>query len=662
MNDLETVKKDSSATLSVEETKVGQTIAEKLFSEIEEERKEVKRDAVLTVVTLVGLLVGVAMQMAGMPTLYVYGVFALAYLAGGIPAAIGAFQALREKQLDIDLLMVLAALAAAGVGEVRDGAILLFLFSLAGTLEGYAMGNTKRAVAALMKLRPDEANKLNSDGSTTRVQVEDLLIDDKVIVRPGERMPVDGVIVSGEGAVDQSSVTGESVPVDKIVGDTVFAGTVNQNAVLTVRVTKTAEQSTIARMIEMVTEAQEKRSPSERFSEWFGEKYTYAVLFGSIGALVVFLLIGLPTDLALYKAATLLVVASPCAIVISVPAAVLSAIAAAARTGVLFKGGASLEEFGGVDIVAFDKTGTLTHGKMKVTDIVCLSNIEEGRVLEIAAALEAYSEHPIAASIREYAAEKGTAILETVGATAIPGKGIVATIDGEQYMVGNRKIIADNHIILGKDDDEALGALEDEGKTAVMVARKGELIGIVAVADTIRDSAVEMFGTLRKQGVKRFVVLTGDSERVAHSIGLKLGLSLDEVEHDLLPGDKVNFIEALRKHGKVAFVGDGVNDAAALATAHVGIAMGVGGSDVALEAADVALLSDDLKRISHAHKLSKQANTIIRQNLYFAVGIMALMVVTTVFWYLPLPLGVIGHEGGTLLVVANGLRLLFKHA
>jgi P-type E1-E2 ATPase len=252
--------------------------------------------------------------------------------------------------------------------------------------------------------------------------------------------------------------------------------------------------------------------------------------------------------------------------------------------------------------------------------------------------------------------------LTATGVTAVPGKGIVAMIDGIEYFVGNRKLITEKHVPLLKDDEEALGRLEDDGKTSVMVATKGELIGIIAVADTIRDTALDMFGALRKQGVKRFVVLTGDSERVAHSIGLKLGLSLDEVEHDLLPEDKVNFIQALRKHGKVAFVGDGVNDAAALATANVGVAMGVGGSDVALEAADVALLSDDLTRLAHTHKLSKQANAIIRQNLYFAVGIMGLMVLTTVFFYLPLPLGVIGHEGGTLLVVANGLRLLFKHA
>ena len=649
---------DVKNTSSEEQT---QTIAQKMFAEIEEERQEVRRNAVLTSITLIGLIVGSSLQFSGAPVAYQVIAFAVAYLAGGVPATIEAFKTLREKSLDINFLMIFAALAAASVGEVRDGAILLFLFSLASTLEGYAMGNTKRAVAALMKLRPDEANLLNVDGSTTRVRVEELTVNQKVVVRPGERMPVDGTVESGEGAVDQSSVTGESIPVDKIIGDLVFAGTVNQNAVLTVRVSKTSDQSTIARMIEMVTEAQEKRSPSEQFSEWFGERYTYVVLFGSIASLVVFLLMGLPTHLALYKAATLLVVASPCAIVISVPAAVLSAIAAAARTGVLFKGGAALEEFGQVTTMAFDKTGTLTHGKMTVTDVVTLSTQTKKEVLEIAAALEAYSEHPIAASIREYAYKQGVNIQKTSGATALPGKGIIASIDGVHYLVGNRRLIAERNVSLLTDDEAALQALEDEGKTSVMVATDGELIGIIAVADTIRDSAKEMFATLRKQGVQHFAVLTGDSERVAHAIGLKLGLSLDEVHHDLLPEDKVRLVQELHEKGKVAFVGDGVNDAAALATAHVGVAMGVGGSDVALEAADVALLSDDLTKLAHTHLLSKQANTIIRQNLYFAVGIMSLMVVTTIFFYLPLPLGVLGHEGGTLLVVGNGLRLLLKH-
>ncbi len=638
-----------------------QTIAQKLFAEIEEERKELKQNAILTAVTLLGLLSGVYFQLTHGPALFVTVSFVVAFLAGGVPATIEAFQTLREKSLDINFLMIFAALAAAGVGEARDGAILLFLFSLASTLEGYAMGNTKRAVAALMKLRPDEANVLNPDGTTTRVAVEQLAIGQQVIVRPGERLPVDGLITSGEGAIDQSSVTGESVPADKTIGDPVFAGTVNQNAVLTVTVTKTAEQSTIARMIELVTEAQEKRSPSEQFSDWFGERYTYAVLFGSIAALVVFILIGLPTDDALYKAATLLVVASPCAIVISVPAAVLSAIAAAARTGALFKGGAALEEFGSVTTIAFDKTGTLTNGKMTVTNVVSLSSLSETEILTIAAALEAHSEHPVAASVREYAKQLNVGVRDVQGTQAVPGKGITGAIDGISYVVGNRKLINDRNIILHDDDEQALQRLETEGKTTVMIASGSELLGIIAVADTVRESAVAALAELRKQGIKRFVMLTGDNTRVAQAIGATLGFKPEDIKADLLPEDKVRVVEELRKEGRVAFVGDGVNDAAALATANVGIGMGVGGSDVALEASDVALLSDDLTKLSHTHSLSKQANVIIKQNLYFAVGIMGVMVLTTIFGNLPLPLGVIGHEGGTLLVVANGLRLLFKH-
>lgn len=638
-----------------------QTIAEKMFAEIEEERLEVRRNAILTGITLLGLLLGVFFQLTDASTVYVLVAFVVAYLAGGVPATISSFETLKEKSLDINVLMILAALAAAGVGEVRDGAILLFLFSLASTLEGYAMGSTKRAVAALMQLRPDEANLLNEDGSTTRVEVEQLSIGQKVIVRPGERLPVDGIIESGVGAIDQSSVTGESMPSDKEPGDEVFASTVNQNAVLTVVVTKTAEQSTIARMIDLVTEAQEKRSPSERFSEWFGERYTYVVLFGSITALIVFLLIGIDTHEALYKAATLLVVASPCAIVISVPAAVLSAIAAAARTGVLFKGGAALEEFGSATMIAFDKTGTLTHGKMEVTDVVTLSDKSADKVLEIAAALETHSEHPIAASIRKYAVSKGLPVADAVGATAIPGKGITATLGGTTYFAGNRALMSEYNVPFLEDDVQTLQKLEDEGKTSVLIASKTEILGIIAVADTIRETAVEALATLRKQGVKEFMMLTGDASRVAQAIGRQLGLKPEEIHADLLPEDKVKLVQQLREKGTVAFIGDGVNDAAALATAQVGVAMGVGGSDVALEAADVALLSDDLNRLSHTHKLSKQANTIIKQNLYFAVGIMAVMVVVTIFGNLPLPLGVIGHEGGTLLVVSNGLRLLFKH-
>lgn len=317
---------------------------EVLMAELEVERKELRLSAVLTAVTFIGLIIGVVLQFTGGTMLAISAAFIVAYLAGGLPAAAGALKSVLSGKLDIDLLMVLAALAAAGVGEARDGAILLFLFSLASTLEGYAMGNTRRAVVALMNIRPDEANSEQADGSLVRVKVEELTIGQTVLVKPGERIPVDGTILRGASAVDQSPVTGESVPVDKTIDDTVFAGSVNGYGVLAVTVTKLASQSTLARMITLVTEAQEQRSPSERFSEWFGSRYTVVVLVGSVAALAAFIAIGIPYAEAFYKAATLLVVASPCAIVISVPAAVLSALAAAARRGMLFKGGAALEE------------------------------------------------------------------------------------------------------------------------------------------------------------------------------------------------------------------------------------------------------------------------------------------------------------------------------
>lgn len=636
------------------------TIAQRIFDEIEAEKKELKIGAVLTILTFLGLAIGAYFQLTGASLWWWVVPYIVAYLAGGIPASIEAVKALLEKKLEIDLLMVLAALAAAGVGEVRDGAVLLFLFSLAGTLEAYAMGNTKRAIAALMKLRPDEANLLQADGSTKRVAVEALVVGDRVMVRPGERMPIDGVIEEGMGAIDQSSVTGESVPVDKEPGDEVFGSTVNQNSVLTVRVTKTAEQSTIARMIQLVTEAQEKRSPSEQFSEWFGERYTFVVLFGSLAMLGIFLLIGLPTDEALYKAATLLVVASPCAIVISVPAAVLSAIAAAARGGVLFKGGGALESFGSVKAIAFDKTGTLTKGKMTVTDVVTMSEKQSTEVASIAAALERQSDHPLALSIVKYTQEQGYVIPEASQTEAIPGKGIISLIGGTKAWAGNRALVTHMQQTVTPQLEETLAAFETAGKTTVIIGDVSGPLGVIAIADTIRDTAVPALQAFKKQGVGEFLMLTGDTALVASAVGKQLGLPAQTIHGALLPEDKVALVESVAKQKTVAFVGDGVNDAAALATAQVGVAMGVGGSDVAIEAADVALLSDDLEKLAKTHRLAQQANAIIKQNLYFATGIMILMIIVTIFGHLPLPLGVIGHEGGTLLVVSNGLRLLFK--
>ena len=646
--------------------------AQRLLEEMHAERAALRINIVLTALTAAGLLAGVIAAFVHAPTPLAYGLFAVAYLAGGVPAGWDALKALRRGHLDIDLLMVLAALAAAAVGAVRDGAILLFLFSLAGTLEDYALGNTKRAVVSLMKLRPDTANVLRDDGTLEKVEVSAVRVGARVVVKPGERMPVDGRVLQGGSAVDQSPITGESVPVDKVVGDDVFAGSMNGHGALEITVTKEASQSTLTRMIELVTEAQSQRSPSERFSTWFGQRYTIFVLLGSAAALGIFLLIGLPRWEAFYKAATLLVVASPCAIVISVPAAVLSALAAAARMGVLFKGGGALEDFGSTGVIAFDKTGTLTEGKMHVTDVVGIA-VGELDVLAAAAAVEQTSEHPLARSILEEAQEENLSVRPVSDTLALPGKGIRVTLAGERYWAGNRKMAAEVGADITDAIESAVGRLEGEGKTTILVGKGGDhgeapaagpaavpavVLGVIGIGDTVRASARETLDALRAAGVGHMAVLTGDHGAVARNVGAQLGLPEDAIYADLLPEQKVDKIRELARYGRVTFVGDGVNDAAALATASVGVAMGTAGSDVALEAADVALLSDDLRKLPHAYTLARQANRIIKQNLIFALGIMLVMVLITIFFFLPLPLGVLGHEGGTILVVANGLRLL----
>ena len=631
---------------------------ETLLAELAQEQRELRLRSILTGLAGVGLLAGVMFQYMGMSLALCLVTFGVVYIAGGMRAAFEATRNLLRGKLDIDLLMVLAAVAAALVGEVRDGAILLFLFSLASTLEGYAMGNTKRAVAALMLLRPDEATLELENGVLCSVKVEQLTVGQTVVVKAGERFPIDGSVVRGSSTVDQSPVTGESIPVDKNTGDHVYAGSVNGYGVLTVVVEKLAQQSTLARMIDMVASAQAKRSPSERFSEWFGSRYTFFVLAGSLGALGIFIAIGEPLAVAFYKTATLLVVASPCAIVISVPAAVLSALAVAAKRGVLFKGGAALEEFGMIDTVAFDKTGTLTTGQMQVVTVVPIGTLET-ELLQIAASLEALSEHPLALSIVQYAKKQGVTPKVVTAVTTVPGKGVRARIGTKVFWAGNRRMLTAMGVKLSREACTALTQLESTGKTAVMVGTMDSVIGVVGIADTVRSSAAEALAILRSAGIKRIVMLTGDHPSVAAAVGAELGILPADIYADLLPEDKVAIIGTLCSNGRVAFIGDGVNDAAALATAQVGIAMGAAGTDVALEASDVVLLSDDLRVLLAAFRLSKQTNRIIKQNLFFAIGILLLMVLMTLFWYLPLPLGVIGHEGGTLLVVANGLRLLF---
>lgn len=610
---------------------------------------------VLTGVTLAGMILAAASAYGDISAQVTAFGLTLVYIFGGLPSAARALHSLWfDLVLDIDLLMVVAAVAAAAVGATFEGAVLLTLFSLSGTLENQAMGKARRAVEALMALRPETA-LLRRDGTVAEVPVASLAAGDVVVIRPGSRMPVDGTILSGEGAINESTVTGESVPVVKGPGSSVFEATVNLDGVLDLRVDRSASESTVARMIQLVTQAQAAKAPSERFSSWFGQRYTAAVLAGSVIAFGLFLWLGWPQQDALYRAATLLVAASPCAIVISVPAAILSALSAAARGGVLFKGGAALETLGAVRSFAFDKTGTLTTGQAEVTGIVSLTGSEDA-FLALIAGIEAQSEHHIASAIRRLIDRRGLTPASVTGVTAIPSEGIVGTDDIGPLWAGNRRLAARMGAAL---DDPDLLRLADGDQTVIYMGRGRQVLGAVAVADQTRASSHAGILALRKSGIRQIAMMTGDRRPVALRIGSALGLRDDEIHADLLPEDKVVLIADLAAGGKVAYVGDGVNDAAALARADVGIAMGAAGSDVALQAADVALLSENMERLAAAHLLAKRTGRIIRQNLVFAMGAMLVLVTGSLFFNLPLPLAVVGHEGGTVLVVLNGLRLLF---
>lgn len=612
----------------------------------------------LSGLTVAGLLIALAGQwlVAGEPgQMLLLGGSALAFAAGGLPAGWRALRELvTEHILDIDLLMVVAAVAAAAVGAPVEGAVLLTLFSISSTLEERALGRARRAIEALMALRPETALRRLTDGRVEEVPSADLAVGEVFVLRPGARVPTDGVIVGGRGTLDEANITGESMPVPKQVGAQVFEATVNLDGVLEVTVTRTVAESTVARMITLVTEAQAAKAPSEQFSAWFGQRYTVAVLAGSILAFLAFLWLGYGWHTALYRAATLLVAASPCAIVISVPAAILSALSAAARGGVLFKGGAALETLAAVETFAFDKTGTLTAGRAAITGIVAVDGTEED-FLSLIGGLEAQSEHHIAGAIRRDLAERELKAIPIADVTSYPSEGITGRDGREEVWAGNQRIAARMGASV---DREAFRELADGTHTVIYAGRGNAVLGAITIADEVRRSSSRALQALRRGGVRKIVMMTGDRRPVALRIGTELGLRPEEIHAEMLPEDKVVEVAKLASAGKVAFVGDGVNDAAALARADVGIAMGAAGSDVALQAADVALLAEDMERLADAHRLARRTARIIRQNLTFAMGAMAVLVTGGLFFDLPLPLAVLGHEGGTVLVVLNGLRLL----
>lgn len=617
-------------------------------------RPDEDADLYVTILCWIGLAIATLDAfLQPLPKGLLWAALGLSFLTGGLPPLRTALTELwHDRRLDIDLLMVVAALAAAAVGAALEGAVLLALFSLSQTLEHRAMGKARRAVEALMQLRPETAYREGPDG-VVEVPVETLQPGDRVILRPGARVPVDGRVAEGSGHLDESTVTGESAPVRKAAGDPVHEATVNLDGILTVEVTRSLATSTVAQMIRLVTEAQAMKSPSERFSDWFGQRYTIAVLLGSILSWFGFRAMGHDGGEALYRSATLLVAASPCAVVISVPAAILSALSAAARGGVLFKGGAALEGLAQVRTFAFDKTGTLTTGLASVTNILPLE-MEEDTFLSLAAGLEAQSEHPISAAIRREAAERGIMPAPIRDVHSHPSEGITG-IDAEGPLWAGNARMLDR---MGATMPSALTHLVDGSETLVLFGRGARVLGAVTVADEPRVTATEALSNLKADGRTAILMMTGDRAPVAARIGERLGLAPEEIHASLLPGDKVILVDAAAKRGKVAFIGDGVNDAAALARADVGVAMGVAGSEVALQAADVALMADDLRKLAAARRLARRAARVIRQNLTIAIGAMLVLVTGSLFFELPLPLAVLGHEGGTLLVVLNGLRLL----
>ncbi len=611
--------------------------------------------------TLLFLVLGVAAEnyggslVPGYPRAYLV-FFVLAYIAGGHEALREAVRDLRHGALNVDFLMLASAVGAASIGDWAEGAMLLFLFSLSGALEEYAMDRTRNAIEALTSLRPTEAT-VRIGSREQRVPVDAVRIGDIVVVRPGEQVAVDGIVVRGQTSINQAAITGESIPVNKEVDDEVFAGTLNQEGAIDVRTTKEAKDSTLAKVIALVAEAQSERAPTQRMIDRFAHPYAVGVVTAVLLVIVVgTVVLNYPFDPVFYRAMTLLVVASPCALVISTPASILSAIAAGARNGVLFKGGVHLENAATIDTVAFDKTGTLTTGRPEVTDVVVLDHLQEDEMLRLVASAERRSEHPIAHAIVRAAHERGLTLSEPEHFISIPGQGVRATIDGVRLAVGNERLHSND----GHDPESvpaSLRALQADGKTTVFVYESGRLAGAVAVADELRDNAISAVRDLRAIGVTNIVMLTGDHYQVAHRIAQKVGV--DQLHADLLPTDKVRVVrEYLDKGAKTAMVGDGVNDAPAMAVSTVGIAMGAAGTDVALETADVVLMSDDLSKLELAMRLSRRSRRIIAQNMTIALGMMAILVISTLAVGIPLPLGVVGHEGSTLIVVLNGLRLL----
>lgn len=600
-----------------------------------------------------------------------------AYFFGGFFTLREALENLRHKRFEIDTLMLVAAAGAAALGAWAEGALLLFLFSLGHALEHYAMGRAKRAIEALAELAPKTAMVRRED-QIQEIPVESLEIGDIIVVRPNERLPADGFLIKGTSSINQAPVTGESIPVDKYPVDDAsfarqrpdsvaaackaFAGTINGTGAIEIEVTSRSTDSALARVVKMVSEAEIRKSPTQRFTDKFERIFVPAVLGLVVLLLFAWVVVDEPFRDSFYRAMAVLVAASPCALAIATPSAVLSGIARAARGGVLIKGGAPLEELGSLTAMAFDKTGTLTEGRPHITDIVPANGISEEELLRVAVAVESLSDHPLAAAITRDGRKRlnGAAQLQADGLQSFAGLGVTAQLEGKTVWIGKAEMFgstSDNNPIaaLNPATAEAIATLRQQGRT-IMAVRHGEQdLGVIGLMDTPRPAAKAALATLRQLGISRMIMISGDNQKVAEAVAKEVGLN--EAWGDLMPQDKVTAIRKLRETTKVAMVGDGVNDAPAMANASVGIAMGAAGSDVALETADVALMADDLRHLPFAVDLSRRTRRIILQNVFVSLGVVALLVPATIMG-LGIGAAVAFHEGSTLIVVFNALRLL----
>ncbi|ARS26414.1 heavy metal translocating P-type ATPase [Sphingomonas sp. C8-2] len=623
---------------------------------------------------LLGIGYAIEKLVAGAPGWVPTAFYIAAYFFGGFFTLREAIDNLRLRKFEIDTLMLVAAAGAAALGAFAEGALLLFLFSLGHALEHYAMGRAKRAIEALAELAPRTATIRRRDGTTDDISVDLLKVGDTVIVKPDARVAADGFVIKGTSSINQAPVTGESIPVDKqpVMDDAaaranpdrvdaasrVFAGTINGSGLIEIEVTRLSSESTLAKVVKLVSEAETQKSPTQRFTDRFERIFVPSVLALAVVLLFAWVVVDEPFRDSFYRAMAVLVAASPCALAIATPSAVLSGVARAARGGVLVKGGAPLELLGSLDAIAFDKTGTLTKGEPRIQQIIPAPGVPKEELMAIAVAVESLSDHPLAQAIaRDGRNHIGESLVpEAENLKSLTGRGVSALVGADEILIGKAEMFgADGIAPLSPAMADAIKGLREGGQTSMIVRRAGRDLGAIGLLDTPRETARAALTQLHAIGIKRMIMISGDHQKAAEAIAKEVGI--DEAWGDLMPEDKVAAIKKLRAETKVAMVGDGVNDAPAMASATVGIAMGAAGSDVALETADVALMADDLSHLPFAVGLSRTTRSVIRQNVFVSLGVVALLVPATI---LGLGIGpaVAVHEGSTLLVVFNALRLL----